>query len=160
MTATRLRIPEALLGLGVLAFAGVVLAQTWAIPVSPLYSRVGPTVFPYITAGGLGLFGLLLLLQALRGGWQPAEERDLAIDWRALAWIVAGLALNAALIVPLGFTLSSALMFTVVARGFGSRNLLRDAGIGLALSLAAYFGFAKALGVSLGQGPLERLLGG
>jgi putative tricarboxylic transport membrane protein len=106
------------------------------------------------------VFGVLLLVQALRGGWQPAEERDLAIDWRAIAWVAAGLALNAALIVPLGFTLSSALMFTVIARGFGSSNLLRDAGIGVALSLIAYFGFAKALGVSLGQGPLERLLGG
>ena len=160
MNPTSLRIPEALLGVGVLAVAAIVLAQTWAIPVSPLYSRVGPTVFPYITAGGLGLFGLLLLMQAVRGGWQPAEERDLAVDWHALAWVAAGLALNAALIVPLGFTLSSALMFVLVARGFGSRNILRDAGIGLALSLAAYFGFAKALGVSLGQGPLERLLGG
>ena len=160
MSATSLRIPEALLGAGVLVFAGFVLAQTWAIPVSPLYSRVGPTVFPYITAGGLGVFGVLLLVAAFRGGWQPAEERELAIDWRAIGWIAAGLALNAALIVPLGFTMSSALMFGLVARGFGSRNILRDAGIGLALSLAAYFGFAKALGVSLGQGPLERLLGG
>lgn len=158
--AARLRIPEALLAVGVLIFAGVVLAQTLVIPVSPLYSKVGPTVFPYITVGGLALFGALLLVQAFRGGWQPTEERDVPIDWRALGWIAVGLAVNAALIVPLGFTLASALMFTVIARGFGSRRIVRDAGIGLALSLVAYFGFAKALGVSLGQGPLERLLGG
>ena len=51
-------------------------------------------------------------------------------------------------------------MFVLVAYGFGSRQPLRDAGIGAALALAAYFGFARALGVNIGAGVVENLLGG
>ena len=50
--ARRSATPEFLIGFGLLAVAAVVLWQTWAIPVSPMYSKVGPTVFPYMTAAG------------------------------------------------------------------------------------------------------------
>jgi putative tricarboxylic transport membrane protein len=113
-----------------------------------------------MTAGGLAICGALLLLTAFRGGWQEADERQVALDWHALAWLAVGLTLNVTLIGLIGFTLASTLMFACVARAFGSRKLLRDVGIGLAVSLAAYFGFSRALGVTLGQGYLERLLGG
>jgi len=43
--------------------------------------------------------------------------------------------------------------------GFGGRRPLRDAVIGLVISVAAYFGFAKALGVNIGAGLLENLRG-
>ena len=52
--------PELLIGLGLLACAAVVLWQTLAIPVSPMYSKVGPTVFPYMTAAGLAVLAVLL----------------------------------------------------------------------------------------------------
>jgi putative tricarboxylic transport membrane protein len=51
-------------------------------------------------------------------------------------------------------------MFVLIAYGFGSRRPLRDAAIGFVVALAAYFGFAKALGVNIGGGLFERLLGG
>jgi putative tricarboxylic transport membrane protein len=152
--------PEALIGLGVLGLAALALRQTLAIPVSPLYAKVGPTVFPLLMVGGLALFGALLLAQAFRGGWQDAEEAQVVVDRAAVAQIVAGLVANVALIGPAGFTVASTVMFALVCRGFGSRRLLRDAGLGFTLALAAYFGFARALGVNIGAGPLERLLGG
>jgi hypothetical protein len=46
-----------------------------------------------------------------------------------------------------------------VAAGFGSRRPWIDAPIGFVLALAAYFGFAGALGVNIGAGPFERALG-
>lgn len=153
-------VPEVLIALGCLIFAGVVLWQTLAIPVSPMYAKVGPTVFPYMTAGGLGVLGALLLVQAWRGGWQPAEEADVPVDWRAVGFVAAGLVANVALIGPLGFTAASVLMFVLIAHGFGSRRPLRDAGLGFALALAAYFGFAKALGVNIGAGLIENVLEG
>jgi putative tricarboxylic transport membrane protein len=152
--------PEAAIGLALIAFAGFALRQTLAIPVSPLYAKVGPTVFPLITVGGLATLGALLLVAARRGGWQDAEEAQVSPDSAALALVAAGLLANVLLIGPAGFTIASTVMFALVARGFGSRRLLRDAGLGFALALAAYFGFAKALGVNIGAGPLERLLGG
>jgi putative tricarboxylic transport membrane protein len=160
MASNRIRLPEALVGAGVLVLAAVMLGQIRAIPASPVYSQVGPTIFPYIAFGGLVVLGALLVLQALRGGWQEQDEREALLDWQALGWLALGLALNVALIGLAGFIIASTLMFICIARAFGSRSLLRDAAIGFALAAAAYFGFAKALGVSLGQGYLERLLGG
>jgi putative tricarboxylic transport membrane protein len=50
-------------------------------------------------------------------------------------------------------------LFTCVARGFGSRRLARDAAIGLVLGLAIYLFFVKLLNVSLPGGWLQPLLG-
>jgi hypothetical protein len=154
----RLTMPEFAIGLGLLAVAAAVLWQTWAIPVSPMYSKVGPTVFPYMTVAGLGVLALLLLLAAARGGWQPEDEKDTPTDWKALAFVAAGLVANVVLIQPLGFTAASVVMFVLVCFGFGSRHPIRDALIALVLALAAYFGFARALGVNIGAGFVEDAL--
>lgn len=153
-------LPETLISAGLLLFALMVLWQTSQIPVSPLYAKVGPTVLPYMVAGGLVILSGCLLVAAARGGWQPAEEQEQALDWRGVGFVVLGLVLNVALIEPLGFTAASTLLFVLVAYGFGSRRVLRDALIGLALALTAYFGFAQALGMNIGAGYVERLLGG
>ena len=151
--------PEAAIGFGLLVLAALIFWSTTQIPVSPLYSKIGPTVFPYMTAGGLAVFALFLIVEAARGGWQPEEEKEVTIDWRALAFVVAGLLVNVVLIVPLGFILASTAMFVLVARGFGDRQIIRNAGIGFAIALVAYFGFAKFLGVNIGAGWLEQVLG-
>jgi putative tricarboxylic transport membrane protein len=155
---SRLALPEFLIGIGLLACAGGVLWQTLAIPVSPMYSKVGPTVFPYMTMAGLAVLAVFLLVAAWRGGWQPDDEKDTPADWKAMAFVVAGLLANVALIQPLGFTFASVVMFVLVTFGFGSRNPLRDGLLGLILALAAYFGFARALGVNIGAGVIENVL--
>jgi putative tricarboxylic transport membrane protein len=66
--------------------------------------------------------------------------------------------LNVALIVPAGFTIASVIMFISVARGFGSTKILRDAAIGAAFALIAYFGFAKTLGINIGSGLVENAI--
>lgn len=152
--------PETAIGLGLLALAAVVTWQTATMAVSPMYAKVGPRVFPYITAGAMAVLALAMIVQGWRGGWQPPEEREVATDYRALLLVVAALLCNVLLIVPLGFTVASVVMFTLIAYGFGSRQPLRDATIALVFALTCYFGFAKALGVNIGAGPLERLLGG
>ena len=154
----RLAMPEFLIGLGLLACAAVVLWQTLSIPVSPLYSKVGPTVFPYMTTAGLVVLAVLLMVAAARGGWQPDEEKETPTDWKALAFVAAGLIANVLLIQPLGFTAASVVMFVLVCFGFGSRHPLRDVLIALVLALAAYFGFARALGVNIGAGLIENVL--
>jgi putative tricarboxylic transport membrane protein len=151
-------LPEIVLGAGVVAAAAVALWQASLVPVSPLYSKVGPTVFPYLGAAMLGVLGILLVWQGLRGGWQPQDEKDVPLDWRALGVVGAGLLANVVLIKPLGFTLASMVMFTLIAWGFGSRRPWIDAPIGLVLALAAYFGFAGGLGVNIGKGPFEAAL--
>jgi putative tricarboxylic transport membrane protein len=154
----RVHIGELIIALCVIVLAGVVYWQTQEIPVSPIYAKVGPTVFPTLTALGLGILGVLLLVEALHGGWQDPIERGLTMDNRALLWIVAGLVLNVVLIGPAGFTLASIILFVCVARGFGSRAIVRDAAIAAVFALLAYFGFAKTLGINIGAGLLENAI--
>ncbi len=155
---SRLPLGETLIALGVLALAAVFYWQTLAIPVSPLYARVGPTVIPMIAATGLAACGFALLVQALRGGWQENDEKEIMQDKRALVLLVAGLLSNMLLIGPAGFTIASTIMFTLTARAFGSKNSLRDMGVGFGLALVAYLGFARALGINIGAGPPEQLI--
>ena len=146
-----------------LVLAIVVFWQTMTIPVSPIYAKVGPTVVPMITAIALALLGVLLLFSALTGGWQPEEEKAVTPDRPALLWIIAGLVLNVLLITCAGFTIASIVLFICVARGFGSKAIVRDAAIGAAFALMAYFGFAQTLGINIGAGivenAIERVLG-
>lgn len=150
---------ELAVGISILALAAIVLWQAGAIPQSALYAVVGPRVVPYIVGAGLALLGAGLIVAALRNAWgrDPADDA-VAIDWRALAWIGVGLVLNVVLIAPLGFIISSTLLFACVARGFGSRAWPRDAGIGLAIALVAYVCFEKLLGIRIGAGILEGIL--
>src|SRR5437870_2430554 len=101
---------ETIIAVCVIVLAAVVYWQTTIIPVSPIYAKVGPTAMPYITAAGLGLLGILLLVEAVRGGWQPQEEKETAPDRAALFWVAAGLILNVLLIGPAGFTLASIIL--------------------------------------------------
>ena len=148
-------IGETIIGAGVLVLAIVRWWQAMSIPVSPLYAQVGPTVVPLMTAAALGMLGVLLLIDAWQGGWQPEEEKAVTLDRAALLWIVAGLVLNVVLIGPIGFTVASIILFVCVARGFGSKNIVRDALIGAAFALIAYFGFATSLGINIGSGLVE-----
>ena len=152
--------PETAIGLGLLALAAVALWQTLSIPVSPLYAKVGPRVFPYLAVAGLALCAGFLIAGGLRGGWQPEEEREIALDKRALAFVAAGLIANVLLIGPLGFTASSTVLFTLVCHGFGSRRPARDALLGFSVALVAYLGFARLLGVNIGAGLIEGWVGG
>jgi putative tricarboxylic transport membrane protein len=149
---------ELIIALGVIALAAIIYWQVLQIPVSPIYAQVGPTMVPMMCALGLGALGAALLVSALRGGWQPPEERGAIPDRAALLWIVAGLLLNVALIGPAGFTLASIVLFVCVARAFGSRALLRDVVIAAVFALVAYFGFAKTLGINIGAGFIERAI--
>lgn len=144
---------EAAVGLGVVALAGIIIWSTATSPSSPAYAVVPPTAFPYAVGAALAVTGLLLAVTRWNSGEaDPAHERP---SWNGLIWLCLGLVLNAGLIVWIGFTLASTLLFVCTARAFGSSRPLRDAAIGFALALVAYVGFAKILGISLGAGFIE-----
>lgn len=155
MAGLRPAIGETIVAAGVLVLAIVIFWQTMSIPVSPIYAKVGPTAVPMITALGLALLGTLLMFSALTGGWRTEEEKSVTPDRPALLWIAAGLVLNVLLISNAGFTIASVILFVCVARGFGSKAIVRDAAIGAAFALVAYFGFAQTLGINIGAGIVE-----
>lgn len=150
---------QIVLALGVLVAAAIVAQQTLVIPVSPLYAKVGPTIFPWIVVAGLGLLGLALLVRALRGGWEVDEEDlTIPIDWRAMGWVLAGLVANVALIAPAGFILASTILFCCIARAFGSSQPVRDGLIAIVFAAVTYVGFDRVLGINIGAGLIERFL--
>jgi putative tricarboxylic transport membrane protein len=79
-------------------------------------------------------------------------------DWRALAWVSAGILANASLITRAGFVLSCALCFVLAVRGLrlcegkpagGVRQVLIDAFTGLAIAAPAFWLFTKVLAINL-----------
>lgn len=153
--AGRLAISLAVLALGI----GVV-AMTAAVEVSPVYSRVGPRLFPFMVGGLMTLMGLLLLRALWAGAWhcEATDPEAPAIDWKPLGLVALGLVLNIVLIDRIGFILSSTIMFTLVARAFAARRIWLAALIGFVLAALAYFGFADLLGLRMGDDPVETIL--
>jgi putative tricarboxylic transport membrane protein len=147
-------------GVGVLALASIVVAGTLMIPVSPIYARVGPKLFPWIAGGGLVVLGAALVLVGLRGGWSAWLEDRPTDPFNPVAFglLLAGLVANAALIDHVGFVLAATVQFMLVCACFGSRAHLRNAGVGFAICLGAYLLFARALGVNIGAGIVEGLV--
>ena len=142
---------ERLVAGGVLALGMAFSIGTYFIPEAAGYAQVGPRVFPGIVAAGLLACGLLLVVQAWRGGFRARELEDTdPFDWRAFAWIGAGLLAHLALIGVLGFIAASILLFMMVARALGSQKRRRDLVIAIILSVALYVLFTRVLGLALG----------
>ena len=143
-------------GLGVLSLAALVAWQTTVIPENAIYAKVGPKVFPWLSAGMLAAMGAFLTVEGLRGGWEHEDSGD--TDWRSLAWLGGGLLLNVLLISHLGFIIAGTILFVCTARAFRSHKPVRDALIGLTLAVVAYVGFDRVLGYKIGSGLIEGLL--
>lgn len=157
---------ELAISVGVLALGLFALVTALALPSSGGYSGIGPNAIPIAVTGALAVLGVWLLIEAVAGGWRartsddPHERGEHAFQWPAFAWVTAGLFAQMALIHTAGFVLAAAVLFTGVARGFGSKRPVRDAVIGLALGLAVFLFFVKFLNVGLPAGWLTPVLGG
>lgn len=153
------RLGPSLVSLAVLALGAVVLWMTAHAPVSAAFAKIGPTAFPFGIGALLILMGGLLFRDAWRGQWfceatDPAEPRP---DLGPLMWVCAGLLANIVLIKVIGFILSSAIMYVLIAKAFGARRLWLAAIVGFLLALTAYYGFAQLLGLRMGDGLIEDL---
>jgi putative tricarboxylic transport membrane protein len=157
---------ELVLSVTVLALGTAVAIGTTRLSSAGGYARVGPNVAPAAIATGLIVLGLLLLYQAVRGGWpNPVEDDPEArgehpFHIGAFLWVSAGLIAQILLIHRAGFVLAQAALFACVAHGFGSMRPLRDFSIGLVLGLAVFLFFVKFLNVNLPAGWLQAILGG
>ncbi len=159
MSARAAHAGELLLAVGLLAIGAFILFETHTIAETTSYSGVGPRLFPYLIGFGLAACGAVLAWQALTGGWRklPIDDNHAMPDWRAFGIISAGVLLQIVVIGWAGFILASAVMFVLIARGYGSRRLLRDALIALVLTTAVFVLFTKALGLNLPAGPFGAL---
>ena len=148
---------ELLISLGLIALGTFVIAETRTIAETQAYAQIGPRLFPYIIGCGLTLCGAVLAWQSVAGGWRnvPLDQAHDAPDWAAFVIITAGVLLHTAVIGWAGFIIASTVLFVLVARGFGSRRLVRDAILGAVLAIVVFLIFTLALGLSLPKGPFN-----
>ena len=146
---------EFALSLGLIALGSFIIFETQGIAEAQSYSGVGPRLFPYLIGVGLTLCGAVLGWQAVSGGWRhlPIDDNHAAPDWMAFGVVSAGILLHMMLIAWAGFILASALLFVLIARGFGSKRPLRDAIIALLLATIVFLVFTQGLGLNLPAGP-------
>jgi putative tricarboxylic transport membrane protein len=145
------------IAIGVVVLGFIAGWQTTEIPQSA-YAAVGPRAFAWTTSAMLVVMGLLLVKDALGGGWSHETDDFGEVDWPGGLWLVGGLAINAALIDVIGFILSSTLLVIFTAKAFGSTSLVRDAIIGFVLAFVSYVGFDRVLGYKIGSGLIEALI--
>lgn len=162
------RLGELALAAGVVVLGILVIWQTGEIRLTPVNSRVGPRVIPYIVGAGLVITGIWLAIDVLRGqladpeaGGEDSEDVDptLPTDWVTVGIVVASLLAYLFLMERAGFVIASTALFVGAAFGMGSRRIVRDLLIGFAVSTVAFIVFTEGLSLRLPAGilPLDRL---
>jgi len=160
------RVDRAELGVAVLlAVVGVVVIVD-AMGLDVPYSQsdpVGPRTVPFLVGALLLTCAVLLAVNVLRGGHGEAEEGedvDLSAptEWRVVVPLVLAFLANVLLIDVLGWVISGALLFFCSSWALGSRHVVRDLVISVALALVTFYGFYVGLGVLLPAGVLEGIL--
>ncbi len=145
--AGALAVAAAVCALGVFYVAGA-----FAIAGDAQYAGVGPRHITLVNGGALVILGVAFGASARRHAAAASEE---PVRRAEIGWIIAGLALAIVAMQPLGFPVASAAAFTTTARGFGSRRIARDVVMGIAVGVAVYLVFSRALGVSLPGGWID-----
>jgi putative tricarboxylic transport membrane protein len=124
------------------------------------YAGIGPGFLAWTMAGALGVCGIVLVAHSFSGGWRSLEPGSGAPrgDWVAIAWVSAGILIDATLMTRAGFIVANALCFTLAVRGLrvseggsggGAARALADLATGAAIAAPAYWLFTKFLGINL-----------
>lgn len=148
------------IGLGVLAVAAVLAFGALQIPGEAGYAGVGPNFLPWVITVALAVCGAGLLWQAFSGGYRPRQAPSGAArgDWPPLAWVVAGIVLNALLIELAGFIVACTLCFVCAVRGLrrsegaadgGLRSWALDVATGALIAAPTYWLFTLVLDINL-----------
>ncbi len=150
-----------IIAVGLAALGGVLIWQGKSIPDKGGYAGIGSGDTPVFVGIGLLLLALGHLVTALRNDpHAPVSHEREPTNWAPVFWISGGLLLQLLLLLPLGFSIASGLLFAFTAAGFGKRKLAMTVPIGIVLSLAIYGIFDQLLRLRLPAGMLENLIFG
>jgi putative tricarboxylic transport membrane protein len=124
---------------------------------------VGPRFFPVFIGAGLLVMAVVLAVaipRGLRGEADAGEDidPDMPSDWRTVGLLVGLFVLLIALVIPLGWTIASALFFGGCATVLGSKHYVRNFAIGAVLGIASFYAFYSGLGIPLPAGILDGIL--
>jgi putative tricarboxylic transport membrane protein len=145
----------ALIIAALLAVLGIVIAiDASSLGSGGAYARIGPQTIPYGVAAALGVLAAWTVFEAFRGDFPEREPQEYA----PVLWIVGGLLVQMILIKFVGFSIATALLFALTARGMGKISLPLALGIGIVLAVLIWVLFSFFLALSLPAGPLEHAL--
>ena len=158
-TAPSHRTSQTLVGV-VVTLTGLGLAfGALQIPGEAGYGGAGPNFLPWVVSVVLTLCGVLVVREALTGGYRDAEEPSGSERgwWPGLAWVSAGLLANAWLITKIGFILSCVLCFVLALQGLRRargeritvRTLVVDVVTGALIAAPIFWIFTKFLAINL-----------
>ena len=124
---------------------------------------VQPYAFPYVVGGVLIVLAVMLAIATSRGDTPVAEEgEDVDLsqpsDWATVLKLVVVFLANILLIDWLGWAITGAILFVGTAYVLGSRTLIRDVAVGVALSVGTWYGFYSGLGLAIPAGILDGIL--
>lgn len=155
---------ELLVAAGFIIIGIIVLVETQDIRVTRS-ATVSPRIIPQIVGAGILIIGAWYVFDIIRkphdiSGGEDSEDVDIdaPTDWRTLILIAIALTVFAFIVEPLGFSLASAVMFTLTSFAMGSKRHLLNALIGLVLGVLVFLIFDTWLGVRLPVGILEGVL--
>jgi putative tricarboxylic transport membrane protein len=106
---------------------------------------------------------VLLAVATARGDLPESDEgEDIDLnqgtDVKTVALLAAVLIANLVLINFLGWAITGALLVVGATRALGSRTLVRDVCVGVALSVGSWYAFYVLLGVPIPAGILDGVL--
>ena len=129
------------------------------IPGEAGYGGVGPNFLPWLVAAVLLVCGVLIVREAVTGGFRDMAEPSGAPQawWPGLVWVSAGLLANAALITTIGFILSCTLCYLLAVQGLrraqgqamGAGSIGVDALTGALIAAPVFWTFTKFLAINL-----------
>ena len=160
MTQTTQTKLQTAVGGGVLLIGVALAAGALAIPSAAGYGGVGPNFLPWVVAISLMGCGVLIVREALTGGFRAMDPPSGAQRgyWPAFAWVSAGLLANAALITTIGFIASCTLCYLLAVQGLRRasgqeaarpRTLAIDFVTGAAIAAPVFWAFTQFLGINL-----------
>ena len=137
----------------------LILSVTFLVNVFGIRSKdgldpAGPRFFPFIVCTAWVLLSLAYAVESWRRPATGDVPEEAKRSWFEPVGVAVLLVLYAFLVVPLGFLISTVLLFFGAARVLGSRNTVRDLVVSLALVVVVYLAFTRFLDISLPEGVL------
>jgi putative tricarboxylic transport membrane protein len=114
-----------------MALGGIWLSNAFRLDVIASYGGIGPGLFVGLVGVGLVLLGIVLMIQIRRGErFDPQATEDMTPDApvsrRGLLLTVTASAVPLATMQQVGFPVTAALVFALVARAFGTHRIVHD----------------------------------
>jgi putative tricarboxylic transport membrane protein len=98
-------------------------------------------------------------IRVVRDSVRPARRRRIdATDWRTTGYVFGALVGFVLILQPVGWLLSAAALFWLIARALGSRRPVFDIGVALIFSSFIQLAFSAGLGLNLPSGILTGVL--